>query len=59
MVFVLQVSETLSILVTEIEGWLLLLDDPVAVCEAELAAPEAPAALESFALLMVPLTRTS
>lgn len=59
MVFVLQVSETLSILVTEIEGWLALLDEPVAVCELELAAPAAPAALESFALLMVPLTRTS
>ena len=60
MVFVLQVSETLSIFVTEIEGWLLLADEPVAACVAALAAaPAAPAALASFALLIVPLTRTS
>lgn len=59
MVFVLQVSDTLSIFVTEIEGWLLLADAPVAVCELALAALASVPVLELFALLMVPLTRTS
>lgn len=57
---VLQVSETLSIFVTWMEGWLLLAEEPVAVWELELAAlASVPPAFELFALPMLPVTRTS